>query len=89
MKIDYVQNKDLQTETKTFVIHRNFLVKKASNRIHKIALRHVCNDRNDTFKEIITNEKSVTLHDRSLKVLLTKMFKVKRGISTITIDDAF
>ena len=71
------------------MIHCNFLVKKASNRIHKIALRHVCNDRNDTFKEIITNEKSITLHDRSLRVLLTKMFKVKRGISTITIDDAF
>ena len=41
--------------------------------------------KNTTFKELITTEKSVTLHDRSLSVVVTEMFIVKKGISTITI----
>ena len=41
--------------------------------------------KNTTFKELITTDKSVTLHDRSLPDVVTEMFIVKKGISTITI----
>ena len=47
------------------------------NRICEKALRFVDNDRNSTLKELLTKGKSVTLHDRSIQVFVTEMFKVK------------
>ena len=53
--------------------------KKAKNRIHEKGLRFVCNDRNSTLKELLTKERSVTLHDRNIQVFVTEMFKVKES----------
>ena len=36
----------------------------------------VCNNTKVTFKELITNDKSSTLRDRGLQVLVTEKFKV-------------
>ena len=47
------------------------------NGIHDKALRFVYNDRNSTLKELLTKDKSVTLHDRSIQIFVTEMFKVK------------
>ena len=54
--------------------------KKKKNRIHKKALRFVYNDRNSTLKELLTKDRSVTLHDRSIHVFGTEMFEVKKTI---------
>ena len=55
--------------------------KKKKNRIHEKALRFVYNDKNSTLKELFTQDKSVTLHDRSIQVFVAKMFKVKEPFS--------
>ena len=47
------------------------------NGIDDKALRFVYNDRNSTLKELLTKDKSVTLHDRSIQIFVTEMFKVK------------
>ena len=49
--------------------------KRKKNRIHEKALRFVYNDKNSTLKELFTQDKSVTLHDRSIQVFVAKMFK--------------
>ena len=50
------------------------IVKKS--KIHKRTRTLVCNNTNVTFKELITNDKSATLRDRGLQVLVTEKFKV-------------
>ena len=52
------------------------IVKKSKNRIHQRTRILVCNYTNVTFKELITNDKSATLRDRGLQVLVTEKFKV-------------
>ena len=52
--------------------------KQKKNRIHEKALRFVYNDRNSTLKELLTKDKSVKLHDRSIRVIVIEMFKVKK-----------
>ena len=47
------------------------------------------NERNTTFKELITTDKYVTLHHRILLVVVTELFKFKKDISIITIGDTF
>ena len=42
------------------------------NRLHEKALRFVYNDRSSTLKELLTKDKTVTLHDRSIQVFVTK-----------------
>ena len=59
------------------------------NRIHERAIRLAYNDRHSTFKELLTKDKSVTMHHRNLQVLVTEMFKVKTGISPVIMDDIF
>ena len=49
------------------------------NRIHEKALRFVYNGRNSTLKELLTKHKSVTLHDRSIQVVVTEMFIITIG----------
>ena len=52
------------------------IVKKSNNRIHQRTRTLVCNSTHVTFKELITNDKSATLHDRDLQVLVTEKFRV-------------
>ena len=54
-----------------------------------MALRIVYNDANSSFKEWFTKDNSVTLHDRNLQVLVTEMFKIKKGISPEIMGDVF
>ena len=50
------------------------------NRIQEKALRIVYNDGKSTFSELLTKDKSVTVHSRNLQTLATEMFKVKNGM---------
>ena len=48
--------------------------------IHKKALRFAYNDSSisSTLKELITKDKSVALHNRSIQVFVNEIFKVKK-----------
>jgi len=59
------------------------------NKIHERALRIVYDDANSSFKELLTKDNSVTIHDRNLQVLVTEMFKIKKGISPEIMGDVF
>ena len=47
------------------------------NSLHERALRLVYRDYNATFSELISKDKSVTIHQRNLQLLATEIFKKK------------
>ena len=59
------------------------------NKIHERALRVVYNDKHASFEELLSRDKSATVHVRNLQVLVTEMFKVKLGISPVIMKDIF
>ena len=60
-----------------------FHTKKLNNRInslHEKALRATYQDKNSSFKELLNLDKSVFIHYRNIKYLLTEIYKVKMGL---------
>ena len=51
------------------------------NRIHERALRLVYQDNSLSFAELLEKDNSVTIHQRNLQVLATKIFKLKNGLA--------
>ena len=51
------------------------------NRIHEWALRLVYQDKSLSFAEFLEKDNSVTIHQRNLQVLATKIFKLKNGLA--------
>ena len=49
------------------------------NHIHERALRIICQDYNLSSVELLKKDNLLTIHERKLKLLVTKMFKVKIG----------
>ena len=49
------------------------------NKLHERDLRLAYNDKSPSFREIIERDKSVTIHEKNIQVLLTEIFKVKSG----------
>ena len=47
------------------------------NKLHECALRLVYNDKSSSFRELLERDKSVTIHEIIIQVLLTVIFKVK------------
>ena len=63
-----------------------FHSKKPNNRIkilHDRGLRVVYRDYNATFSELLTKDKSVTIHQRNLQLLATEIFKTKNEIQKL------
>ena len=52
------------------------------NRIHERALRLVYQDNSLSFAELLENDNSVTAYQRNLQILPTKIFKLKKRISS-------
>ena len=50
-----------------------------TNIIHERSLRVVRNVKKATFKELLDNEKAVSIHTRNFQILVTETFKVKIG----------
>ena len=48
------------------------------DKLYEFALRLVHNNRSSSFRELLERDKSVTLHERIIQVLLTVIFKVKK-----------
>ena len=57
-------------------------IDKKINNLHERALRPVNKDRQLTFEELITRNKSVSVHHKILQILITEMYKVQHGITT-------
>ena len=58
------------------------------NRIHERALGLVYQNKL-SFSELLDLEKSVTVHQKKLQVLVTEIYKVKNGIAPELIKDIF
>ena len=59
------------------------------NRIHERALRLVYLDNNLPFAELLEEDNSVTIHQRSLQVLTTEIFKLKSGLAPEIMKEVF
>ena len=59
------------------------------NKLHERVLRLVYDDRQSTFKELLSIDKSVTIHHRNLQVLATELYKVRHGLAPELMNDIF
>ena len=59
------------------------------NKLHESALRIVYNDHFSSFKELLSKDKSVTVHQRNLQILATEMYKILNGLSSDIMQDIF
>ena len=50
------------------------------NKLHECALRLTYSYKSSSFQELLERDKSVTIHERIIQVLLTVIFKVKGGV---------
>ena len=58
----------------------NITLNNKINRIHERALRIVYCDKTSNFTELLQKDNAVTVHQRNLQVLATKIYKVKRSL---------
>ena len=59
------------------------------NRIHERSLRIVYNDYDSTFSELLTTDKSFTIHHRNIQTLAIEIYKVINDISPVIMKDIF
>ena len=59
------------------------------NSLHEHALRVVYRDYNATFSELLSKDKSVTIHQRNLQLLATEIFKTKNELNPKIMEDIF
>ena len=59
------------------------------NSLHERALRVVYRDYNATFSELLSKDKSVTIHQRNLQLLATEIFKTKNEINPKIMEEIF
>ena len=59
------------------------------NKIHERSLRIVTNDKNSNFEELLKLNNQVTVNQRNIQVLLTKVFKIINGLSLTIMDNFF
>ena len=56
------------------------------NSLHEKALRVTYQDRNSSFSELLNFDKSVSVHSRNTKYLLTEIYKIKMFLPPIMSD---
>ena len=59
------------------------------NKLHERALRIVYNDHFSSFEELLSKNKSVTVHQRNLQIRPTEMYKILNGLSPDIMQDIF
>ena len=57
--------------------------------MHERALRLVYNDKSSSFRELLERDTSVTIHERTIQVLLTEIFKEKSRVTPAIITETF
>ena len=64
-------------------------LKNRINSLHGKALRVTYQDRNSSFSKLLNLDKSVSIHYRNIKYLLTEIYKVKMGLFSPIMSDIF
>ena len=59
------------------------------NKLHDRAPRIVYNDHFSSFEELLTKDKSATVHQRNLQTIATEMYKMLNGLSPDIMQDIF
>ena len=59
------------------------------NSLHERVLRVVYRDYNATFSELLSKDKSVTIHQRNLQLLATEIFKTKNELNPKIMKEIF
>ena len=72
-----------------WMFHSRSLNNNKINRIHKRALRITYNDKSSSFQNLIEKDKSVTIHDRNIKILATETYKFLQGRSPPLMNEIF
>ena len=65
-------------DSSLFVVILSFI-----NRLHEKCMRLIYGDKTSSFEELLDQDKSVSIHNRNVQMLVTEMFKVYRGMSPI------
>ena len=71
-----------------WMLHSRTLNNRISS-IHERALRLLYKDNQSSFKELLENVHSVTVHHKNLQVLVTEIFKVKNDLDPDIIKNVF
>ena len=59
------------------------------NRIHERALRITYNDKSSSYGELLTKDRSVTIHHRNIRALAIEVYKVMQGFSPPLLNEVF
>ena len=59
------------------------------NRIYERALRIPYNDKSSSYSELLTKDRSITIHHRNIRVLAIEIYKVKQGTSPPLLNEVF
>ena len=59
------------------------------NRIHERALRITEDDKSSSYRELLTKDRSVTIHHRNIRALAIEIYKVMQGISPPLLNEVF
>ena len=59
------------------------------NRIYERALIITYNDKSSSYSELLTNDRSVTIHHRNIRALAVEIYKVIQGISPLLLNEVF
>ena len=68
---------------------RNRALNNRINRIHKLALRLVYQNKNLSISELLELDNAVNIHQRNLQVLVTEICKVKNSLSPEIVKQVF
>ena len=58
-------------------------------RIHERALRITYNDKSSSYEELLSKDRSVTIHHRNIRALAIEIYKMMRGISPPLLNEMF
>ena len=59
------------------------------NRLHERCLCLIYNDKKFSFEELLEIDSSVSIHNRNLRTIAIKMYKIYHGISPTIINEIF
>ena len=59
------------------------------NRIHERALRITFNDKSSSYRELLTKDRSVTIHHRNIRALAIEIYKLMQEISSPLLNEVF